>query len=322
MTGLLERLGVAVPVIGAGMGGGLSDSALTISIGRAGGMGQIGLLPPDLLRAQIAAHRAAGDAGPVAVNLLLPFARRGHWAAAADADAVVTFWGPPRRRTERLWIHQCGSVDEARAAVAAGADGVIAQGVEAGGHVRGRVPALELTARLRAALGRDYPVWTAGGIADRAGVENALAAGADAVVVGTRFLMSQESAAHPGYKERLVAASETVLTELFGAGWPAPHRVIANAATDRWLRDDPLGPGWMRELHRLTAPLLARAPLQLAERAAKGQRPGMPLLGPTAPTVDSPASLLDAGALYAGECVARIGDIKPAAELVAELAGA
>ena len=317
---VLERLGVQVPVIGAGLGGGLSGAALTVALGRAGAMGQIGILPPALLRAEIDAHRAAGDAGPVAVNMLLPFAQRAHWEAARTADAVVTFWGAPRRRGEGIWIHQCGSVAEAKAAAAAGADAVIVQGVEAGGHVRGTTSALALTEQVCAALGPNVPVWMAGGVVDRGDVEAALAAGAEAVVVGTRFLMSEESAAHPVYKERLVAASETVLTELFGAGWPAPHRVIHNAATRRWLRKDPRGPAWVRALHRATAPLLSRAPVSVVQRAARLQRPGMPLLGPAAATVTDPLSLLDSGPLYAGVGVARIHDIRPAGEIVAELA--
>lgn len=318
---VLERLGLAVPVIGAGLGGGLSTSALTIALGRAGALGQIGILPPERLRAELDAHHAA-DGGPVAVNVLLPFARRAHWEAARSADAVVTFWGMPRRPGEGIWIHQCGSVDEARAAASAGADAVIVQGVEAGGHVRGITPALELTAQVRETLRPDIGVWTAGGVVDRADVEAALAAGAEAVVVGTRFLMSTESAAHPLYKQRLVDAKETVLTELFGAGWPAPHRVIHNAATRRWLHGDPRGPAWVRALHRTTAPVLSRAPVAVIQRAARLQRPGLPLLGPAAATVHDPVSLLDSGPLYAGEGVARIGDIRPAAEIVAELSPA
>lgn len=318
---MLERLGLAVPVIGAGLGGGLSASALTTAVARAGGLGQIGIVPPATLRAELDAHRAA-EAGPVAVNLLLPFARRAHWEIARTADAVVTFWGAPRRLSEGVWIHQCGSVEEARAAAAAGADAVIAQGVEAGGHVRGSTPALVLTEQIRAALPPSVAVWTAGGIAERSDVTSVLAAGAEAVVVGTRLLMSEESAAHALYKQRLVQAKETVLTELFGAGWPAQHRVIANAATRRWLRDDPRGPGWVRGLHRATAPVLSRAPVALVQRTARWQRPGMPLLGPAAATVADPESLLDSGPLYAGECVARIPDIRPAGDIVAELGGA
>ena len=79
---LLDRLGITVPVIGAGMGGGLSGAPLTIAIGRAGGVGQIGMGSPSVLRSQMTAHREATDAGPVVLNLLLPFAGRAHWAAA------------------------------------------------------------------------------------------------------------------------------------------------------------------------------------------------------------------------------------------------
>jgi nitronate monooxygenase len=318
---LRERLGLEHPVVGAGLGGGLSRARLTVAIAEAGGLGQLGIMPPPLLHSELAAHRGRSTR-PVAVNLLLPFARRAHWELAREADAVVTFWGKPRRATSGIWVHQCGSVHEAEAAVGAGADGVVVQGVEAGGHVRGNTPALELLERAQAALPASYPVWLAGGVAERADVEAALAAGADAVVVGTRFLLSADSDAHPEYKHRLLEARDTVLTELFGAGWPAPHRVVRNAATDRWLRDDERGPGWIRTLHRATGPVLSHMPVALIRRTAHAQRPGMPLLGPAAATGDDPASLVDAGPLYAGQCVARIGDLRPAAELVRKLAGA
>src|SRR5207247_1211962 len=99
--------------------------------------------------------------------------------------------------------HQCGSVEEALAAREAGADAVIAQGVEAGGHVRGTVPAMELLARVREAVGQNYPVLSAGGVADAPDVSGRLDAGAEGVVSGTRFLMTEESGGHPAYKVRL-----------------------------------------------------------------------------------------------------------------------
>src|SRR3954468_7516530 len=115
------------------MGGGLAGHELAAAGAGAGGLGTIGILPANALRRELEAARERAPGRPIALNLLLPFARREHWEVAADADAVVTFWGRPRRRTARVWIHQCGSVDEARAARQAGADAVIAQGVEAGG---------------------------------------------------------------------------------------------------------------------------------------------------------------------------------------------
>jgi NAD(P)H-dependent flavin oxidoreductase YrpB (nitropropane dioxygenase family) len=321
LSRLLERIGVELPLVQAGMGGGLATHELATAVSDAGGLGTLGILQPAaaLERELQAARSLTGR--PVALNVLLPFARRRHWRVAAGADAVVTFWGRPRRRTSGVWMHQCGSVDEALAARAAGADGVIAQGIEAGGHVRGTLPAHELLARIRAALPPEYPVLLAGGIAARDDVRAALDAGADAAVLGTRFLMSIESAAHPAYKERLLDARETVLTELFGVGWPAPHRVVWNDAAERWLRGgDPRGPGWLRALNRATAPLASRTPAGIQARLAAVQRAGSPLLSPQPPAKGGPPTLVDSGPLYAGETVARIDDIRPAAELVRDLA--
>src|SRR5690242_4408933 len=133
------------------MGGGLSRHELAAAISEAGGLGTIAVNGAGAIRRELAAGRAL-TGRPLAVNVLLPFARRNWFAAAADADVVVTFWGRPRRRTGGVWLHQCGSVAEARQAQAAGADGVIVQGVEAGGHVRGTRPALELLARVAAGV--------------------------------------------------------------------------------------------------------------------------------------------------------------------------
>jgi NAD(P)H-dependent flavin oxidoreductase YrpB (nitropropane dioxygenase family) len=260
------------------------------------------------------------SARPVAVNLLLPFARAAHWLVAADADVVVTFWGRPRRRTGNAWLHQCGSVREALAAQRAGADGVIVQGVETGGHVRGTHPALALLEQARTALPAGYPILLAGGLADAGDVERALAAGADAAVLGTRFLLSDESRAHPAYKRRVAGAGETLLTELFGLGWPsAPHRVVANSATERWLSGhDPRGPRGIRALNAVTAPVARRL---TGLDPGRFQRPDRPLLAPRPPTDEDAESLVDAGPLYAGESAARIHEARPAAELVRALAG-
>jgi NAD(P)H-dependent flavin oxidoreductase YrpB (nitropropane dioxygenase family) len=315
---LLERIGDELPIVQAGMGGGLAGHELAAAVSEAGGLGTIGILGPDQLRAEITAARRLTDR-PIAVNLLLVLARRAHFEAAEHADVLVTFWGTPRRQTSGMWIHQVGSVEEALSAREAGADAVIAQGVEAGGHVRGTTPAAELLARVKGAVGAEYPVLSAGGVTDAADARKRLEAGAEAVVSGTRFLMSDESGAHPAYKERLIGARETVLTELFGIGWPAPHRVVPNAATERWLRGDRRGPGWLRAIHRVSSFGASRVPASLQMRLAAAQRPDRPFFGPAAATTDGPETLVDAGPLYAGESVARIEDVRPAAELVADL---
>lgn len=300
------------------MGGGLSRHELAAAVSEAGGLGTIAVNGAGAIEQELAAAREL-TGRPLAVNLLLPFARRDWFKAAASADVVVTFWGKPRRRTPGIWIHQCGSVDEARATHAAGADAAIVQGVEAGGHVRGITPALELFERVRSELPADYPLLIAGGIAERDDVQEALDAGASAAVAGTRFLLSDESRAHPGYVQRLLDADETLLTELFGAGWPVPHRVVPNRATARWLRGDPRGPASSRALNRFLAPGARFVPASVQLRLARAQRPGSRLLTPAGPTDDAPGTLVDAGPLYAGQTVARIREVRPAAELVAAL---
>jgi len=315
---VLAGLNFEAPVVQAGMGGGLSRHELAAAVSEAGGLGTIAVGGATAIRRELAAARSL-TGRPLAVNILLPFARRDWFEAAAEADVVVTFWGKPRRRTPGIWMQQCGSVGEAQAAHAAGADAVIVQGVEAGGHVRGTAPALELFERVSATLPAGYPLLLAGGIATREDVARALDAGAVAAVAGTRFLLSEESRAHPEYRRRLLAADQTLLTELFGAGWPAPHRVIANAATDRWLGGDPRGPRLNRALNRLLAPGARYTPTSLQVRMARAQTPASRLLTPLGPTDDGPANLLDAGALYAGETVARIDAVRPAAELVRAL---
>ena len=320
MSALLERIGVELPVIQAGMGGGLARHELAAAVSDAGGLGTIGILPADELGRELRAARSL-TGRPIAVNLLLPFARRSHRRVAAAADVVVTFWGRPRRPGPRPWLHQCGSVAEVQASRAAGADGAIVQGVEAGGHVRGALRGFELLERARSAVPRGFPLILAGGIAAPGDVRAALEAGADAAAAGTRFLLSEESGAHREYKRRLLAAERTLLTELFGLGWPAaPHRVVPNAATERWGGAEGRGRGWIRAANRVLSPLAARAPEAGQRRLRDRQTAALPLLSPWPPTDDGPERLLESGPLYAGETVARIGRIESAASLVAALA--
>lgn len=302
------------------MGGGVATHELAAAVAEAGGLGQIGILDPARLRAELEAARRL-TARPIAINLIVPLARRRHWEVAAEADAVVTHWeGMPRRRTPGVWIHTVGSAAEARAAVAAGADAVIAQGVEAGGHVRGTAPALELLEQVRRAVPDQFPVLVAGGIAARGDVQAALEAGAVAAVAGTRFVASEESGAHPGYKERVVEGGETVLTELFGMGWPhAPHRVLPNAATRRWLGEAVRGPAALRALHTALGPIAGRAPTAIQNRLAGRAAAGPLDLSPAPPTRGMSAATLETHPLYAGETAARITDVRPAAEIAREL---
>jgi nitronate monooxygenase len=320
MHDLMNEIGVELPIVQAGMGGGISGPELAAAVSEAGGLGTIGMTSPPRMSEQLAAARRRTQR-PIAINLLLPFTRRSHARPAAEADVVVTFWGRPRRWSAKPWIHQAGSVGEAQAARAAGADAVILQGVEAGGHVRGTMPALELLAAARAALPGGCPLLVAGGIAGPDDVVRALDAGAVAAVCGTRFLMSEESGAAPGYKQRLVEGSETVLTELFGVGWPGAHRVLPNAATRRWLGRDPRGPGVVRLANRLARPVMARGPEPVQGWLLRHQAVGVPFFAPVPAVGDVPDRVLETTPLYAGETVSRIQDLRPAGSIVRDLAG-
>ena len=160
-------------------------------------------------------------AGVLAVNFLL---------ADSDPDAVAFaarhvrmidfFWFDPdpqlidiAHQRGRLVCWQVGSADEARAAVDAGSDLVVAQGIEAGGHVRGYAPLADLLPQVIAAV--DVPVLAAGGIADRPHCCECLDMGAAGARIGTRFVATTEAGAHPSYKQAIVDA-EAGDTEITG----------------------------------------------------------------------------------------------------------
>ena len=276
---LLDRLRLDVPVVQAGMGGGLAGFELASAVAAAGGLGTLGLTPADALRDAIHHVRVAAPDRAVAVNLLMPFVRRSHVDICVDEriDVAVLAFGIDRAMIARLAevgvfvLVMVGTERQADTAIAMGADGLIAQGCEAGGHIAGDTEALTfLPAARRIAAGR--PVLLAGGIANANDTRAALAAGADGVVAGTRFLLTHESRAHPEYQRRILAADKTFRTTLFGLSWPAPHRVVANAATRRWCHDD----GRARLAPRLVnagSGALAKLP---DRRAVVGHQPAAP----------------------------------------------
>lgn len=324
---LLDRVGFEVPVVQAGMAGGLATGALAGAVSAAGGLGTVGLLPPEALRDELQGAREQAGDRPIAVNLLTEFTKRAHVDAAVEGGvSAAVLHGPPGAHlVERLRgagivvLATIGTVDEARAALARGVDGLVVQGIEAGGHLVGVEPALDALGKVRDLTGSSA-LWVAGGIADADDTRRALDAGAAAVVAGSRFLLTDESRAHPGYKQRVVDAERTLETLLFGFGWPMRHRVIPNAATDRWCRRDDRGPRAVTAVLGLTRPL-RHLPLSAADSFARRQRTGLPVFGPSAPTVGAPDHLLDAAALYAGDTALRLDRVIPAARAVAELAG-
>ncbi len=239
-TGLVGcRVAIQLAAMGA-----VSTPALAGAVAGAGGLGMLSgtALPPDELDRQLssAVAAAAGGGGAVGVGFLMPFLDVAAFEAAASAARLVEcFYGDPDADLARrahdagaLLSWQVGSLDEALRAVDAGCDLVVLQGTEAGGHVRGASGLVDLVSTARPRL--EVPVVAAGGIGTPERAVEALAAGADAVRVGTRFLAATEADVHPEYLAALVAAGgdDTTITEAFSGGWPnAPHRVLTSCVT-------------------------------------------------------------------------------------------
>jgi NAD(P)H-dependent flavin oxidoreductase YrpB (nitropropane dioxygenase family) len=324
---LLDRLGLEHPIAQVGMGGGMADADLAAAVSRAGALGTVGILDPRRFGAEVRRARALAPDRPIAVNLLMPFIRRAHVDAVLDAgiEAAVMFFGFDRALVDRLHaagvvvLHQVGTVEEARRARADGADVIVAQGLQAGGHLLAREPLERILPRvLDAADGR--PVFAAGGMSDAAAVRRAMDAGASGVMAGSRFLLTEECKVHRAYKQRVMGAPETLDTLLFGFGWPERHRVVPNRVTERWCAKDVRGPAAARAFNRLTAPVGCRLPLSLLDHLPRAQVRALPLytVGPVLEGM--PERLVDFTPLYAGECVRDLHSVIPAAQAVAELA--
>jgi nitronate monooxygenase len=316
-TRICDILGIEFPIISAGMGG-VAGAELAAAVSEAGGLGTLGLaaLSREGIRNEITAAHAR-TRKPLAANLLLPFLRPGIVETVAEAGlaAVTFFWGDARDHRESIKrlqsgeakvIWQCGSVEEARWAMDAGVDAIMAQGFEAGGHVRGLVTTVALIPEMRDSL-PDVPLIAAGGIADGRGLVAALALGADGAALGTRFLASAEAAAHPAYKERIVRAQaeDTIHTTLFDVGWPAaPHRVLRTEVVDEWERAGRPTPG-NRPGEGTTIVRMLRADVEV------------PLVNYTVicPT-NYTEGQIERLAFYAGQSCSLVKEILPAGEIV------
>jgi NAD(P)H-dependent flavin oxidoreductase YrpB (nitropropane dioxygenase family) len=225
---------------------------------------------------------------------------------------VSTFWGDPRPYVDAihaggaLHAHTVGCAEDARRAVEAGVDVIVAQGWEAGGRVWGKVATLALVPAVVDAV-RPVPVLAAGGVADGRGLAAALVLGADAAWVGTRFLLAQEANVHDEWRRRIQAASETstLYSTLFDRGWPnAPHRTLRNSTVRAWERAGrPAAPGRPGE-----GDVVAHAP--------DGSR--LYRYGPE-PAVGGATGDVEALALYAGQSAGIVKDVLPAATIVDEL---
>jgi NAD(P)H-dependent flavin oxidoreductase YrpB (nitropropane dioxygenase family) len=313
-TAVTERLGIRHPVIQAPIGG-LSVPALAGAVSHAGGLGMMAItwLEPDEIHTAITELRRLTDR-PFGVNVIIdpqdpPQDERVEVALETGAPLVSFFWGDPAPYVDR--VHRAGalatltvgSADEARRAVDAGIDLIVAQGWEAGGHVWGAVSTLALVPAVVDAVPAT-PVIAAGGIADGRGLAAVLALGAGAAWMGTRFVASKEAPAHPRYQERLLEARETDTFhgELFDVGWPnAAHRVLRNATIEAWLAagsppsGDRPGEGEV-----------------LATRADGGEIARYASMSPRAGTTGR----IDELSLWSGQSVGLVHEVLPAAEIV------
>ena len=316
-TALCYALGIAIPIVQAPMGGGVVGPKLAAAVCNAGGLGTLPLwrANDEALRKQIRATRDLTDK-PFAVNLNLEFPQEERLAACLQEGVKVIsfFWRDPGALVARakaagaIVMHTVSTALEAAAAVRGGVDIVVAQGWEAGGHVRGTVATMALVPAVVDAVA-PAPVVAAGGIADGRGMAAALALGASGVWLGTRFLASEEANAHPAYRRRLLAASEAdtvYLENLFNVGWPnAPHRVLRNPTVGAW---------------------------EAAGRPEPGKRPGEgevvatsksvgPIVRYTAftPAADIEGDI-EAMSMWAGQSVGLVRKTQTAGEIVREIA--
>ncbi|MGH9030069.1 MAG: NAD(P)H-dependent flavin oxidoreductase [Acidimicrobiales bacterium] len=306
-TSFTHLVGCRLPIQQAGMGG-ASTPELVTAVAESGALGMMGM--PMCRASELVAVLEGIETtttGVFGINFLVPFLDpEAVDVAAAHTRVVEFFYGDPDAELVSrvhaggaLASWQVGSELEAQAASDAGCDLVVAQGTEAGGHVRGKVSLVPL---LETVLGRvEVPVIAAGGIGTSRSVKAVIAAGAAAARIGTRFLAAHEADVHPDYLASLISAKaeDTVLTEAFSVGWPdAPHRVLRDcvAAAGR-LEDDPVGETELPDGRRLSVPRFAPLP---PGRATTGH--------------------IRAMALYAGQSVGDVRERRAAREIVEELA--
>ena len=317
--------------VGLGMGAG---PELVAAVSNAGGFGVLGGdgLPTEQIPRMVERIRELTDR-PFGVNFIIAeledpdtpeedraeVRQRVETAIAGRVPAVVFFWGDPgpfvedaHRNGVKVLI-QVGSVEEAKTAADAGVDAVIVQGFEAGGHVRGTTPIWDLLPAAVEAI-VPVPVLASGGIGDGAGLARALEHGAQGVSLGTRFVASDEARVHPAHKQRVVesTAEDTVYNELYDVWWPgAPHRTLRNKTLDEWEAAGCPPPGKRPgEGTSIGKRQLISGDVQDWPRYAVGIVP---------PNFEGDIEYVP---MLAGESCSVVNDVKPAAEIVRDIARA
>ena len=309
-----QRVGIDLPVVLAPMGGAVGPD-LAAAVSNAGGLGCIPLWGEDLatVRRQIGATRAL-TSRPFAVNLNLNWPQQERLEVCLDEGVriISMFWGLSQPLIERahgggaIVMQTVGSAAEARRAVDTGADVIVAQGFEAGGHVWGQVATLPLVPTVVDAVA-PVPVVAAGGITDGRGLAAVLALGASAAWIGTRFLMAREATVHPRYRERLAGAAETdtCYGTLFDVGWPdGPHRTLRNETVAAW--------------ERAGRPPSGKRTGE-GEQIAETPQGGIVRYSCVTPQPDAVGDI-DNLSLWAGQGVGLVHSLQSAAEIVREIA--
>ena len=311
----LTDIGIVTPVFQAPIGS-VASPELAAAVSNAGGVGHLACTwrSPADLRRLFAAMDDLTDR-PYGANFVLGFPIEQQLAIALEHGVRIIsfFWGDGGRfvgmvkDAGALAVQVAGSIDEARCAADAGFDLVVAQGHEAGGHVRGTLGSMALVPQVVDAIA-PLPVLAAGGIADSRGVAAALALGAAGVWVGTRFLAASEANIHPRYQERVLQAAgdDTLCSQLFDVGWSkASLRTLRNGTTRQW-----------EEAGR---PLPGHRPGEGDPIGKRSDGSTIPRYHFGSPTRGVQGAVEDM-ALYAGEAVGLVHETVPAGEIVRELA--
>jgi nitronate monooxygenase len=357
-TRLTEAYGIAYPIVQAGMAF-YATPALAAAVTNAGGLGVLGPVPeaPEGTRRQIQETRRL-TSGPFGVDFVyFPFFNKTAYAPGYEEDGehrtrnftwsitdahvdvlieenvdfVVWYWTVPEARwVKRLreagirqWA-QVGSVEGALEAVGYGAEVIIAQGKQGGGHVRGfqdgnPLHRSELVPLVKSAVPKEVLVLGSGGIADGRTLVNALAEGADGGWVGTRFAVSRESYAHEEYMRRVIAVTdgyrETSPTAIFGPEFPQAYtRSIVNRVLADWK-------GQEDKIPTPPPPPAVVGTARLQPWSVPGGIPyAMPKFSVIIPTRDTTGDFDEMCLLAGAESSPLIDSVKPAAEIVAEMA--
>jgi NAD(P)H-dependent flavin oxidoreductase YrpB (nitropropane dioxygenase family) len=310
-TPVCELLGIEHPIVLAPLA---TDPRLPAAVSDAGGLGSLGLSWSDDA-GEVVRQTAALTDRPIAGNFVLfeDQHRRVQQALSAGLRIVSLIWGDPCSYVDPVHdaggivMHTVGSAQEARHAAGCGVDIIVAQGWEAGGHVWGGVATLPLVPAVVDAVA-PIPVIAAGGIGDARGVAAVLALGAQAALLGTRFLLADEMPIHEEYRRHLIAAVETDAEwypNLYEVGWPdAPHRAIHNSTAEMWEAAGRPAPG--------------SRPREGEVIAHFGSGDAILRYSPAPPMADTTGEI-EALSMWAGQSVALARQTQPAAEIVAEL---